>query len=256
MESPWKRNPFSMPLIAIAIAVGGLAVHVAGLFWIQVEMPEKQSPVRDEAFVVFLSGKEGALDSMLAEQAALRDPASLFLPTRWNHAADINQVASLQEETELFSSYPPDLTLAGIRLPTPQSVGSVPSFNELVPAEARLDLRGFGRRGQLLPETSLAAAPEIRNLRLVGEAVDTVSGRRQYVSLPMDSDRMPFEGIPDPAVTSHQIVHGRLPGSVQLDRSSGFSDWDLQLLERIDAGYIRPATGDGYWRITWYSLEE
>lgn len=256
MADRWKRNPFSMPLIGVLLAAGGFGLHFLGLFWIQVAVPDPEPVPESVPFVVFLSGQEGAIDPSLAEQAALRDPATLFLPTRWNYAADINRVASLQEETELFSSYDARLTLPGVRLPTPQSVGSVPTFEDLIPVDARRDLRGFGRRDQLLPESPPSPEQVDSPIRLVGEAVETFSSRRRVVMLQIGDVEPPSEGLFDPVVTGHQLIYGRLSGVAQLDQSSGFTDWDRHLLDRIDAGQIEPSLEDGYWRITWFPQED
>lgn len=242
-----------MPLIAVALIVGGLVIHLAGMFMIQVSLPVSSPHPEQEPFVVFLSGREGALDPILAEQAALRDPASLFLPTRWNHAADINQIASLQDETELFSPYPARLTIPGFEMSLVKRSGRIPGLTDLARAEPHMDLRGFGRTDrqmglahQTLPDI------EIMSDSVAGIAENLQTGRRLEVVMELGSLDLPAANSAEPAATIHQVAYGRIVGGAHIDLSSGFTELDDRLLRQIQRRRIEPSLGDGYWRITWY----
>lgn len=252
MQGNWKRNRFSMPLIAVMLAIGGLVIHLAGLFMIRVPLPDVSVMPASEPFVIFLSGREGAIDPVLAEQSALRDPASLFLPTRWNHAADINQVASLQDETELFSPYSASLTIGELEFLTFRPSEHIPVLAERVGVEKRIDIRGFGRTDRIFWAASGVPANTVHTTEVKGLAENLKTGRRIEVRLLLGSENLLPDSLAEPASTNLHIAHGRLLGSPHIDETSGFAQWDARLLQQIQRNQIEPPLADGYWRIKWY----
>lgn len=69
-------------------------------------------------------------DTLLKEEAGLRDPTPLFLPTRWNASEDALALNAPREPGGFFQEYPPSLTFSPselrLEVPSPVTVPARP----------------------------------------------------------------------------------------------------------------------------------
>lgn len=104
-KTDWKRW-----LIASGIAVAVMAL-VLGLFRIPGIGRVRPAPA-PAAAVTLAPGS----DSLLSEEAMLRDPTPLFLPTRWNAAESASLAEARRESGGAFQGYAPALKFGGTEL--------------------------------------------------------------------------------------------------------------------------------------------
>lgn len=252
MKKVWIRKRI-WAVMAAVVAVGmAVLVHLVGFLQIEVTIPVEAELERPRGFVLYSDSRQEQSDPVLREQSELLDSASLFLPTRWNTASDINQVASLREETELFLPFKPTLTVLAEGMPEKPQVGEPLELEQLIPAPAVRDLQAMGLghtplKGQTA--TSPVTPGPLRGLNL--RAFDLQSGK----SLWLDPGEPEQENYPDelwePATVNVQILWGRPLGPASIHRSSGYSNWDRYLQELSESSLIYSQLKDGYWRLEW-----
>lgn len=138
-QADWSRW-----LVASVVALAATAL-VVGLFRLPGGSEGPAGPQHRRVDPVTLAPRT---DSLLNDEAMLRDPTPLFLPTKWNAADSALRPEARRETSGAFGSYPPALKFAGeeLKLDLPAAV-QVPSR----PAEAfgadrsQRPLAGFGQ---------------------------------------------------------------------------------------------------------------
>jgi hypothetical protein len=252
MKKDWMRKRLWVMLIAATAVVLAILFHLVGFLQIELSIPVDSDLERPRGFVLYSDSRWEQTDPVLREQSELLDSASLFLPTRWNTASDINQVASLREETELFLPFEPILTVDTEEIPAKKTSEDIPDLQEWIQAPAVRDLQAMGLgdspvSGRLEPGTRLDPVSPSLHLR----ALELQSGESRW----LDPGAPEIEYYPDelwePATVNIQILWGRPLGPASIHNSSGFSVWDRYLQELSESSIIYSQLRDGYWRLEW-----
>jgi hypothetical protein len=132
--------PFAKSQWPAAVAAASvLTVMVLLLF-----RAPRPSPAAAPGPVMTAALGNGALDTLLKQEASLNDPTPLFLPTEWNSAPDLPQ----RELGGAFQGYPDELAFATdklkLALPPPVAVPASPA-EALVSGAPGNPLLGIGR---------------------------------------------------------------------------------------------------------------
>lgn len=135
------RADWSRWLVASGIAILSMAL-VLPLF--RVPAPEPTSAEGTAPARVTMAPES---DPALTEEAMLRDPTPLFLPTRWNATENALPSGARPEPGTSFRDFPPAWRFAGaeleLRLPLPVEVPASPA-GVLTVDKSRAPLNGFG----------------------------------------------------------------------------------------------------------------
>lgn len=232
--------------LAVISILGGLVAHVGVFTFIRIEFPQR-SVTTDDGFAVQYVGDTGIrANPALGEQVFLQDSAPLFMPTKWNLVSRMDDVASLREATEVFSQYPPLLTLPD------SSAGSMPAPVPVETlAEAALPdlpsfyLARFGRR----PDGPLSGTSSGASLLSIplGTAVDR---DLRVSSLPEGLIALSPGTLWPPVRFYLHLIQGMPLGEPVIDQSSGFTDWDHALQDYIGSLAYYRSLKSGYYRIT------
>jgi hypothetical protein len=232
------------PVLGIA-AAGGIGLHLLGFLLLRVEAPVPPARRPEPAFVRYPVAADGD-QALLREQALLFDSAPLFLPTRWNSAAAVNDIASLREETELFGAFAPSLRPGGPPMPANGAQGAAGSIDPrglLEPISLR-PLRAFGRG-----PSPLDGAPAGARVWLA-EAVDLAARRTELIALPETLAAPAPDRLWNPAQFFLQMVAGVPAGPPVTQVGTGYGAWDEALRAAIGEPRFYAALADGYWHIT------
>lgn len=190
---------------------------------------------------------EGEENALLKEEAMMRDPTPLYLPTRWNVAENALPKDFRREFGTSFQGYPPKLayTGAGLRLNLPPPV-IVPSG----PAEAFATDKpvrpffGFGQTDQVLPTVPPRGA---------FVQVTSVANGQSIIAEPLQDAHPPNDAVWQPmeflvAVNRTGVV--RPPVLTESSRVAAvdgyFVDYlvnGLHIGERLAPGFYRVAIG-------------
>lgn len=185
-------------------------------------------------------------DSLLNEEAMLRDPTPLFLPTKWNAAESALRPEARRETSGAFQSYPPALKFAGaelkLDLPAPVSIPSRPA-EAFGTDRALRALVGFGQSDWQAEPLALRTA----FVKVTGADGRVVFSRAiEDAQPPGESAWQPLEFLI--AVDATGIV--RPPVLTESSRVAAvdgyFEDFlakDLHIGERLAPGFYRVSIG-------------
>lgn len=234
-----------VPIGVIAI-LGGIFAHVGIFLVLQIEAPEAPSGNRDDSGIRYLGDLGVRSDPVLSQQALLLDSAPLFMPTQWNLASRMEEVASLREATEVFSPFTPLLALPRAH-PEPEmlQLGSKPPVERLIPEGPAFVLARLGRSP--VPDPADPWPASAFDVVLLGE-----DGPATMSPIPIPGSLK--GGAPKslwtPAQLFFQMVNGQPAGLPILAKSSGFPEWDRRLQAHIHSPAFYRYLEDGYFRIT------
>jgi hypothetical protein len=236
-QADWSRW-----LVASAIALAVTAL-VVGLFRMPRGVDRAPGPTNRLARPVTLAP---GTDSLLNEEAMLRDPTPLFLPTKWNAAENALRPEARRETSGAFQSYSPALKFAGaeLKLDLPAAVVVPSRPADAFGAERSLrPLAGFGQSDwQVAP-----LAPRVAFVKVTG------SDGRVVFSRPIEDAQPPSESTWQPlefliAVDETGIV--RPPVLTESSRVAAvdgyFEDFlakGLHIGERLAPGFYRVSVG-------------
>lgn len=240
----WRLRPTPLALAAI---LGGVAVHVFAV--VLVRFPDSAPPSDSAARTPFVRWVDDSMDDeQVREQARLFDSAPFFVPTRWNVASDIDGMASLEEQTELYSAFAPDLLIDRTEAPM---VGLVARFRPSVPDPLRDTAMLRGTESFAATQENVALI-EARPVRLL---VEPVAGGRAgsddwRLDLPADLAAAVPGGLWETPVFFLDITVTGLVGKPVLARGSGNRELDARLLEHLAEPSVTRRFGAVYYRVT------
>lgn len=233
--------------LALAAILGGTAVHVFAI--VMVRFPDSAEPPASAVPMPFLRWVDDTMDDEpVREQARLFDSAPFFVPTRWNVASDIDGMASLEEQTVLYSAFPADLLIDRTEAPM---VGLLERFRPSVPDLLR-DL-AILRSTESFAATEESASPiEARPVRLLVEPVarGTAGSDEWRMDLPTDLAAAVPGGLWETPVFFLDFTVTGLVGKPVLARGSGNRELDARLLEHLAEPSVTRRFGAGYYRVT------
>lgn len=237
----------------LAAATAGIGLHLLFAFYLANTGVRPSGGAAERTQVVYAGDRRTAEgETLRREQAALLDSAPLFMPTRWNQASELDEVASLREATEVFGPYPAAAEL-------PENLVSFEQEGDLeklpgeglpdLPAapESGLVLAVLGRREASLPEVE-ALSPSASVMGLSGEGL----GQEERLSLPEGLWEAQPEELWSPAVFYFHLRYGAPVGVPTLAGSSGYPEWDQQLREYLGQTEFLRHWPDGYYRVRIY----
>lgn len=253
MRKVWIRKRIWVILVAACAVILAVWVHLVGFLQIELSIPTEADWKRPTGFAMYSDSRREQTDPVLREQALLLDSASLFLPTRWNSASNINHVASLREETELFIPFAPMLNVNAEEMPPKPLTGERLKLSGLIEGPRERDLRAMGLgesplRG-IRPRETQAAGHPVRNLHL--RAFELQSGQSLWLDPGETEIGSHRDELWEPATLHIQILWGRPLGTASVSISSGYSTWDRYLQELSESAAIYSRLKDGYWRLEW-----
>lgn len=231
---------------AIVLAVVGLAAHAVVFFFVSIPIGEGPSPLEADPFASYAE-RQGIANDLLQEQSALLDSRPLFVPTRWNVASSLQNIARLRDEAELFAPYQPIVRLQPQGWAPQERPAAAPSvaIDQLLLDDALHPLVGFGQRED--PASTEPLAPRVASVWL-----EKLSGdpKRIVFSLPRIPDAQPPVRLWDPAVFYVEI-DPRSSGGIPLRSSgSGIAEWDAALGRYLVSPAFRRQLPPGYYRVT------
>ncbi|MBI5380385.1 MAG: hypothetical protein HZA31_00640 [Opitutae bacterium] len=220
----------------MALAAGAVLVAGAGLLLVRSPKTSGSAARAGSIPSVGLARLDGATgDAVLREEAWLRDPTPLFLPTEWNAAQGVDlQRTQLKEPGNTFEGYPAKLTFktAKVQFDLPAAV-AVPAspVGALQVGGWEMPFLGFGRRD--VPPPALAAR---------GACIEVMAandGRRVGLdqALPMAQPPVALEWQPLEIMAA--VDAAGLVGVPSLVVSSG--------VEEVDQYFLKLLTKD--WRV-------
>jgi hypothetical protein len=212
--------------IAFLSIAGGVLAHLVVFTLIRIEGPGQPAPFPKPAPIRHLGNFDQALPSTIIEQASLFDSAPLFMPTRWNRASRMSEVASLREA------------------PNPSTAPAV-AAPEVLPDGPAFMLAQLGR---------VAESPLLAESPGPAVVVQTMGPKRSTGRpvglLPPDLTVQAPAALWNPA-GFHLLVREGVPaGSPFLVQTSGFSDWDDLVREFVASLEFYRTLQDGYYLIT------
>lgn len=230
----------------VGMAAIGVAVHLALFLFLSVPLSEGPAAPPDQRFVGYYE-KQGDDHRLLQEQAVLLDSKPLFMPTVWNVASSLQNIARLRDESELFARYQPVLRLRQEGWePGPESLpSSTTSLAAVLEGQAAYPLRGFGERGDLNGREPLEPRVAAISFKNLGGGPNP--GDRALPALP---GAAPPERLWSPAVFV-LLVDPRTGGGEPLRvASSGIAEWDRALNRYLASPAFRQRLAPGYYRVT------
>ena len=233
---------------AFASILGGILIHLAVLTVIRIEGPAERSPFQIPAPVQYVGNLSSETPPAILEQAALFDSAPLFMPTRWNLASEVSEVASLREATEIFDRYSPQLLISEAVPSYPEDPDTaIKSRNVAFPSGPAFILSRFGRYPQSFPASESAGASFLLT-RLDESKVNPLLAPE----LPASMKALAPPTLWTPVQFYLQISEGMPAGLPLLAQSSGFADWDKVLQTFIGSLSFYRKLGDGYYHLMVY----
>lgn len=230
--------------VALLVALVGLAVHFILFFGVKVPLEEPDGDNEGAGFAIYGESVDPA-NALYAEQALLEDSKPLFMPTRWNVASDLQEIARLRDETELFRPYAPIVQLASVTdfvglAPVPD-VGA--TLSDRLSANPLYPLAGFGEgassdAGPLPPRRAELTWARPKD-GAVGQLEVSLEG------LPEGPEELwspaIFWVVIDPSLDS--VTPMRLT-------SSGFPWWDAAIRDFLRTRDLARRLEPGYYRVT------
>lgn len=231
-------------VFAIVVAIG-LVVHAGLFFLVSVPIGAGPEEIREEPWIDW-TGNAGVGESpVVREQALLLDAEPLFVPTPWNTASALDEIARLRDETELFPPFPPRVGDAtGLWSPA-----DPPAVEGLI--ARRIEAPPLSRPFRLLgvrPEDTAAVSRSPRPALL--EVFSLATGApaaepRSFAALdtaPPDTLWNPLEFL----VLVDAATGGGLP--LRLN-SSGSPEWDRAVSRALRGDPLLSELPQGYFRI-------
>ena len=231
---------------AIISITGGIMVHLVILTVIRIEPPVGRAPFEDSTSVRYVGNLNQEAAPAILQQAALFDSAPLFMPTRWNPASQMADVASLKEATEIFERFPARLLLPGFEPQSPGKDGVVRVEPEL-PSGPAFALGRYGRVPADFPDDQ-SSGPSVHILRLSGSTRNFPEAK----PLPSSLDGLAPPALWTPTQFYLHLSAGMPAGPPVLRQSSGFVDWDRALQGFIASLDFYGDLGDGYYHLLVY----
>lgn len=230
--------------IALLVALVGILVHLLLFFGVRMPLLDPEGPADEAGFATYREGRDSAQD-LYAEQALLLDSKPLFMPTRWNYASDLQEIARLRDETELFHPYPETLRLKELSsfVGLPRAPARTSILEEQLAESELYPLDGLGESAGGESGGAVEAVP-VRSGFLTWER----PGDGKIGRFELSADRLPespgelwtpsvFWVVVDPAV-------GTIP-PLRLT-SSGIAWWDGQLREYLRSPQFLARLSPGY----------
>ena len=231
--------------IALVSISGGVLAHFAVLTILRIQDPLVRDPFPPQAPVLFAGRPADSATVALQDQAELLDSAPLFMPTRWNSASRMDEVASLREATEIFQPFAARLRLPTVRLDLSPSLLPPQGNQSFLPSGPAFLLSGFGQGPRSFPEVA-QSAPAFRVERLVNGSVGEVFTTELPGSLAAQSPPVLWS----PVQVFLHVAGGRPAGPAFLAESSGFAEWDESLQSFATSLAFYGRLGDGYYRLS------
>jgi hypothetical protein len=228
--------------------LGGILIHLAVFTVLRIEPPVRKAPFEDFSTVLYVGSLNREAAPATLQQAALFDSAPLFMPTRWNPASEMAEVASLKEATEIFDEFPAQLRMPAFLpgVPSGDSGPADPSILRL-PSGPAFVLDRYGRKEALEPQGA-SGGPSF----LLNRLDDAASGPAQGPSVPRALQALAPPALWTPTQFYFQVAGGIPAGLPVLAQSSGFADWDRALQGFISSlGFYRQLE-DGYYHLLVY----
>lgn len=133
--------------VPAGIGAGVIVVVVLALFRAPGPSPQELKPEGTRQITKVELALQG--DTLLKEEAGLRDPTPLFLPTRWNAGDDELMMNTPREPGGSFQDYPPELIFGEsqlkLEIPAPFELPSHP-VDAFALEDTNQPLLGFGRK--------------------------------------------------------------------------------------------------------------
>jgi hypothetical protein len=234
--------------IAIISVLGGLLVHLTVLLVIQIEIPSRARPDYGRTSVRFVGDLGNASSASVADQAALNDSAPLFIPTRWNSASNMSEVASLQSATRIFEPFPSQITLFESRPVAPMSRAATNNpQSALLPEGSAFFMARYGRK--VAPAAKSVSPGPAASLTRIGPIDGEDPIRRQ---LPADLVTSSPASLWNPVRLFLHLEDGLPVGLPLLSQSSGYADWDSSLRAYFVQSDFYRRMNDGYYQIWVY----
>ncbi|MEX0332756.1 MAG: hypothetical protein AB3N64_15180 [Puniceicoccaceae bacterium] len=231
---------------AVVSILGGTLIHLAVLTVIRIEAPVSRTPYEITTAVSYVGDLNREAAPAFLEQAALFDSAPLFMPTRWNPASRMAEVASLKEATEIFDRFPARLRLPEFEPHFPGAPGMVLPEPTL-PQGPAFALARYGR----VPSTSgdiLSPGPTVQITSLRGPRAEIP----ETTSLPEGIQGLSPPALWTPVQLYLHVSEGLPVGIPLLAQSSGFIDWDQALQGFVTSMDFYGQLGDGYYHLLVY----
>ena len=231
--------------IATISILGGVLIHMAVFMVIRIESPIQGRELPPQAEVVYVGNLGGQAGPSILQQAALLDSAPLFMPTRWNLASEMDEVASLKEATEIFDPFPARVLLPEARpsFPREGAPDASPGTDPL-PEGPAFVLSRFGR-SPAMPPVAVSRGPSVLIQGLTrSDAADAVS---RVLPAAIQATAPPV--LWSPVYFYIQMAEGIPSGAALLAQSSGFAEWDETLKDFFNSLDFYRNLGDGYYRL-------
>ncbi len=240
-----KRWIWAVGAGVVATAMLGILARAPSSADLRRERPAAQSQQLTPVGIARLDGE--AANEILEEEAMLRDPSPLFLPSQWSASADVLRGDIWRDPQTSFQDFPPKLKFAETRLALPMpAVAAVPTrAGEAFDVEqAKRPFAGFGQSG--------AEVNALPGRMAFVEVVSAGDGQR-LISQPL-VNAAPPEDVPWRPLEFLVAVDVRgVVGSPVLTESSTvaavdgyFQDYVVKVLhlgERLDPGFYRVGIG-------------
>lgn len=230
------------------LGLGLLGVGTLLYLFLFVAVPIGEGPTEvEESHFVGYFEQEGDDQRLLQEQAVLLDSKPLFMPTRWNVASSLQNIARLRDEAELFARYEPVVRLGpGRGIPDIEALSSATtSVEALLRRHPAYPLRGFGQTED--PEAH-APLPD----RVAAISVENLSGGPAPAGFPLSGlpEMEPPGRLWNPAAFM-LVIDPRTSGGRPLRvASSGNVEWDMALARHLASEAFRQRLAPGYYRVT------
>jgi hypothetical protein len=227
------------------VIVLGLVVHALLFFLISVPIGEGPREVREDAWIGWDGEHSPELSPMRTEQALLLDAEPLFVPTPWNSASALDEIARLRDETELFPPFPPRLGTSAALWTPPSPPRAAELLDErLASAVTSSPFRLLGRGEERAPTPATPTSPALLEIFALasGEAVGS--------PLPFQA-----QGEPPPATLWNPleflvVVDTATGGGLPLRlNSSGSPAWDQAVSTALRQHPLLGTLPHGYFRV-------
>ncbi|MEX0324598.1 MAG: hypothetical protein AB3N33_00780 [Puniceicoccaceae bacterium] len=231
---------------AIVSILGGTLIHLAVLTVIRIEAPVTRAPYEITTAVSYVGDLNREAAPAILEQAALFDSAPLFMPTRWNPASQMAEVASLQEATEIFDRFQARLRLPAFEPHFPGAPGMVLPRPAL-PDGPAFTLARYGRVPSFSREV-VSPGPTVHISSLKEGSADLP----ESTPLPESLQTLSPPALWTPVQFYLHVSEGAPVGIPMLAQSSGFIDWDQALQGFVASLDFYRQLGDGYYHLLVY----
>lgn len=240
-ETETRRSPGRAFLIG-GLVVGGLLFHLILFLGVQAPLAEREEPEPQLPFAAYSEGTASTSASW-REKALLLDSQPLFMPTQWNSASDLQEIARLRDETELFRPYAPVVRLGAEAPPAlVQESGVNTDLTASTGASERFHpLTMFGRSDRPPTEPLAARAAQLEWVRLDGRSSGVVELEAGSLGASPGELWAPAEFW---VVVDTRV--GRTPP--QRLSSSGDAGWDVVLRDYLGSDRFVRTLEPGYYR--------